>query len=503
MSEAISKVTGYECRFATFVQAPEYNAPDLHVVKVIKHNSDGTTQPEVKLIRNFERPFWTVKKGQQNFKQHKEWLEKDKLIEGKSTQSKLVQSISKSLGMGWFKGNLRRLCASPYVFGADILSTAIIKKTYTDKYPDLQTPYSVAVCDVETDVINGTKDIIIVSITYKNTVFSAVTKDFVGTMSNVESKFEETMYKYLGDIIKERDIKFKLVVVDNAALAVAEVLKVAHNLKPDFLAFWNMDFDISRIMEACEKYNVDPKDIFSDPIVPKEYRLFKYKQGPKKKVTASGKVTPIKPAAQWHTVYSTSSFYVIDAMCVYKHVRIGKPEEQSYSLDNILNANLGIRKLKFEEASHVSGLKWHELMQSKFKVEYMVYNVFDCVSIELLDEKTYDLSLTFPLFSGFSDFENFKSQPRRAVDNLHYFALENDRVISATAGKSNDKEDEDDEETSLSEDGEVLDPDQDNSTLSLNGWICTLPAHLVVDNGLKCIEEYPDLTTNCRAWVGD
>lgn len=30
-----------------------------------------------------------------------------------------------------------------------------------------------------------------------------------------------------------------------------------------------------------------------------------------------------------------------------------------------------------------------------------------------------------------------------------------------------------------------------------------LPAHLVADNGLKCIEEYPDLTTNIRRDVGD
>lgn len=502
MSEEVKLAPTYECRFATFVEPPENNAPDLHVVKVIKHNPDGSSVPELKLIKDFKRPYWTVRKGQQDFKQHKEWLDKDKLIEGSSTQSKLVQSIAKSLGMHWFKGNLRRLCVSPYIFGADILSTAVIKKAYLDKYPDIQTPYSVAVADVETDVINGTRDIIIASITYKKTVFTAVTKEFVSTISNVEGKFAQAMDKYLGDIIKERGITFKLVIVDNAAHAVAEILRVGHELKPDFLAFWNMDFDISRIIEACEKYAVDPKDIFSDPVVPKEYRLFKYKQGPKKKVTASGKVTPIKPAAQWHTVYATSSFYVIDAMCVYKHVRIGKPEEQSYSLDNILNANLGIRKLKFEEASHVSGLKWHELMQSQFKIEYMVYNVFDCISIELLDEKTNDLSLTFPLFSGFSDFENFKSQPRRAVDNLHYFALDNGKVISCTAGKIKKKEEDEDDE-----DDEIFDPendpDQDNNTLSLNGWICTLPAHLVVDNGLKCIEEYPELSSNIRAYVGD
>lgn len=333
------------------------------------------------------------------------------------------------------------------------------------------------------------------TITHKTRVFTAITEEYSRSVPNFKPKFKEAMRKYLGDVIDERKINFELVIVKDALEVIKACVDVAHELKPDLLAFWNIDFDITKIMEVCEKFQVDPKDIFSDPIVPKQYRYFRYKQGPKKKVTASGKVTPIKPAAQWHTVYSTSSFYMVDAMCIYKHVRVGKQEEQSYSLDNILKKNLGIRKLKFEEANHLSGLKWHHLMQTQYKVEYTVYNVFDCISIELLDEKTSDMSLTFPLFSGFSDFENFKSQPRRAVDKLHYFCLENNRVISAS--KPSKKSEDDDE----GEEGEEV--KEKLETLGLEGWIITLPAHLVADNGLKCIKEIPSLSTNIRTHVGD
>lgn len=486
----------YECRFAVYVEPPADNMPDLHVVKLIKHEN-GTKTPVLKLLKDFQRPFWTVRKGQRNFEQHKEWIEKEKLVESKAPQHKLVDSAARALNMPWFaKANLRKISESPYLFGTDILSTAVIKKAYADKYPDVQTGFSVAVADTETDVVNGTNDILMMSITHKTRVFTAVTKDFISTVPNFIQKFNDAMYKYLGDIIRERNIKFEIVIVDNAAEVVKACLRVAHELKPDLLAFWNIDFDITKILDACTKYGIDPKDIFSDPEIPKDYRYFRYKQGPKKKVTASGKVTPIKPAAQWHTVYSTSSFYMVDAMCIYKHVRVGKQEEQSYSLDNILNKNLGIRKLKFEQADHVTGLKWHKLMQTTFKVEYVVYNVFDCISIEMLDEKTTDMSLTFPLFSGFSDFENFKSQPRRAVDKLHYFCLENDRVISAT--KPSTKQDDDDDE-----DGEDGENKVKLETLGLEGWITTLPAHLVADNGLQCIEENPSLRTNIRAHTGD
>jgi hypothetical protein len=115
-------------------------------------------------------------------------------------------------------------------------------------------------------------------------------------------------------------------------------------------------------------------------------------------------------------------------------VRIGKQEEQSYSLDFILNKNLGIRKLKFEEADHVEKLKWHELMQQSYKVEYIIYNRFDCISIEVLDEKTLDLKATLPTFAGCSDFSIFASQPKRAQDKLHWYILKNKRKVMGTAG---------------------------------------------------------------------
>jgi hypothetical protein len=45
--------------------------------------------------------------------------------------------------------------------------------------------------------------------------------------------------------------------------------------------------------------------------------------------------------------------------------------------------------------------------------------------------------------------------------------------------------------------------DLDQLTLGLENWIVTLPAHLVADNGLQLIEEYPTLRTNIRVHVAD
>lgn len=426
-----------ECRFAVYVEPPRHDMPDLHLIKEQIHivNEDGsiTLKPNVLLVSNFKRSIWVTRKGFQNHKNKKEWEDLDKLIEMKTTQSQMLENAKKALGTPWVKGDMRKLSASPYLYGSDILSTAVIKRTYMDKFPNVQTKYSVAVYDVETDVINGTEQIIMATVSFKDTVYTVVSKGFLDGIADPQSRVEIAMEKYLGEYVKDRNLKSELVVVDREIDIIQLSFNKCHELKPDFLAIWNINFDIPKIVAACERARIDPAHIFSDPIVPKEYRSFKYIQGKSQKVTASGKVTPIKPSAQWHTVVAPSSFYIIDAMCAYRHIRTGKAEEQSYSLDAILNKELGVRKLKFKEADEYTGLKWHEFMQTNYKIEYIIYNRFDCISIEVLDEKTTDLSLTLPMFSGNSDFMNFKSQPRRAADVIHYYCLSKNRVIASTS----------------------------------------------------------------------
>jgi hypothetical protein len=51
--------------------------------------------------------------------------------------------------------------------------------------------------------------------------------------------------------------------------------------------------------------------------------------------------------------------------------------------------------------------------------------------------------------------------------------------------------------------GEDKEGNFDDKVLGLSDWIITLPAHLVEDNGLTCIEEDPYLSTNARGHVAD
>lgn len=502
-------ILGYECKFAVHIPSRHNDTPDIHLIKEQVHKSDGTIVPNIRFVKNYERPYWITKPNRRNYKQKKEWELEDNLLKKTTTQSKLRYEVAKALDKQWSKESLKELSNSPYLFGTDISSTALIKKQYQDKHPNLQSAYTICTFDVETDVLYGTNEVIMASAVFKDRAVISVVGSFVTGLASIEENFFIKVNRYIKEYVDKYNLKIEFHIGSDLVDTIKHVFKRIHEWKPDFLAIWNMDFDIPRVMSNLEAYGVDPKDVFSDPIVPSDYRICKYKQGPKKKKTASGVIKPINPALQWHTLISTSSFYVIDAMCAYKHIRITQQEESSYALDAILQKHLGIRKLKFEEANEYTGLKWHQFMQANYKLEYMVYNLFDSLSMIELDNEIKDLAYTLPSFAGISDFSDFKSQPKRIADALHFFILENEQKVLGTVGRQVVIENNAPVDTSIDEESppEADDNEDDENkpesvTLGLDGWIVTLPAHLTV-NGMHCIEEDPNIYSNIRAFVYD
>lgn len=493
MTEVIDKdnVKARECRFAVYCPPPPGSRNDYHFVKEIVHTKDGRTIPTSRGLHNFKRPFWITAKNARNHQQKKETELKSKLMEYKSTQTELVWAINAALEQTYRnddKPNLRKTCRNPYVYGADIKSTAVIKRMYQDKFPDVNTPYSVACSDTETNVFTKEQGIIMDTISFKDRVYTAVLAEFVAGYSDVKNRLQAMLRKHLGKYVDERKIVWEIDIVDNEGEIVKRVLQKAHEWKPDFFAMWNIDFDIPKMVKALERSGMSLAEAFSDPSVPQEFKFFEYKQGPKQKKTSSGKIMPKPPHEQWHTVYTPASFYVVDAMCAYKQIRISDPAEAAYSLDYILGLKLGLGKLRFDnpEFENVGhGLQWHQIMQSKYQLEYIIYNVFDCISMELLDEQTKDLAVVMPLLGGSSDFVDFKSQPRRLVDELHYFVQTVDppRIMGTTSDQMTDE--------------------IDDHTVSGEDWIIMLPAHLLADNGLQCIMENPRMRTALRRNVAD
>jgi hypothetical protein len=495
------EIKGLECKHVTYTAANDGGDDDLLTIKEVVHFKDGRSVPHIRQIKNFPRHFWVTKEGWRNHKDKKEAEKLERLQRFPTTQNRMLRDIARALGRGRIEGGLRQAAKSPYLYGCDISTMALAKQRYMAQYPTSITANSVAVFDIEQDVVEGTEQPIMASLTFKDKAILVVTRRFLKTITKPEakiiSKFEEYLCQY-GNLegasedetktiltIRNRckALTVEIQIVDDIADGIVEVFKKAHEWKPDFVAIWNINYDLPKILAELERAGHDPADVFSDPSVPVRFRYFKYKEGPAVKVTASGKSMTLAPAERWHVATCPASFYFIDAMCVYQKIRIAKGKE-SYALDAVLKKHKLGGKLKFDQADHVTGLAWHMFMQRNFPIEYCVYNLFDCISVELLDEKTNDLARTISSLCGYSEYSIFSSQPRRTCNNLHFFFQEKGLVIATTSNEMRDE--------------------NDDRTIGLKDWIVTLPSFQVAnDAGLRLIEECPEIHTLGFAMTAD
>lgn len=491
-----------EIRFAWHLPKTDYRE-DYHYIKEQVTYTDGSVEPRTFFIENYKRPVWVTNKANRDHKDKKEFEYKDKLMSRMTTESDLPRTAAGLLDKIHLANNVNAIKEEPYLYGYDIPSTSFVKYTSLKKNDFIQSSYSVAVLDIETDP--RTNYPIMITVTFKGKAFCAVISDFLRKVDRPREKVRQAINHYLP---KYKDLDYELEICKDMLDGLKAAFKVANEWAPDFLAVWNIDFDISKILDYLKLKDVNPVDVICDQTIPRKLRTFRYKRGQTKKVTASGVVKPINPSLQWHTVITTSKFYLIDAMCVYRQLRMAKAEEPSYSLNAILEKELGTRKLTFEQADKYQGLEWHLFMQANYPVEYIVYNLYDCLGVEELDAKTKDLSNSLPSFAGITEFMKFNSQARKLTDALFLFGIEKGRVIGTAAAPPRDDIDEEltgvgeDDDDDDDEEGEVLDPSK-FKTLPLKGWIQLLPQNRLIPNGLKCLSDYPDVSTSFRGITCD
>jgi hypothetical protein len=494
-------ISHIEARHVFFCDAQFGAQNDYHMVKEVVHYKDGRVVPRTVIVENYERAFYVTKQGKQNHLEKKEWEKKENLVRYVTIQSRMRRTIAQVLSTmqpnphfkEWSKApriidrGVRSMMRNPWIYGADIKSTTLIKRTYQQRFAKFDTtPSTVAIFDVETNVLDGSEDITMATLSFGSRIVTAVDKNFVGGYHDVINDTMALFKRYMADDIEKRKINWELVLVDNPVAIIKHVFHRAHEWKPDIIGIWNINFDMPKVIWQLQKKGVKPEEIFCDPIIPKKYRTFEYIQGKNKMITASGKVKPLKWVEQWHTVACPASFTFIDQACAYKKIRTGaESDEPSYALDAIMKKHLAKRgKLKtVPEADKLGGLAWHKYMQTKHPLHYIVYNNFDCVGPELLDEATNDMRLTLPMMTGSSDYQDFSSQPRCSADNLHFFVQTKGFILGTTSDE--------------------MKHELDEYCVKLDGWICTLPAANIAMNGLKIIKELPNRHTNIYIHVGD
>lgn len=542
-------IVGVEPKHITYVGGKNH---DMHIVKEIIHLKDKRQIPNIRLWEDYERPYWITQKGRRNHQEKKDYEFEKYLTKYKATQLNMPKQIARALENYSAGPNprMRQLSRSPYLYGADVSSSCCLKNDYQQRYPGLLSRNTVAGGDIETNVYESENDgqIICMSVTHKTKVYLAYLKHWV---SDIDDPIGETerMLEEIPELVtlkRDRKLQIEIEVCNTPADVVIQCMKRLHEWKPDFFGFWNISFDMSRILACLDKYGIDPAQVFSDAKVPNEYKYFHYREDQAIVTTASGVSKSKGPQDQWHWITAPASFQCIDLMSTYRVTRLAKGKEPSYALDYILNKELNAResvtikdvavdlakfqkscgkhissnvgghanyfvnekqvpeieadkirvgdqllmtmefgKLKFAEAAHLTGIEWHQFMQTKHKIKYGLYNIIDSIRLEQLDEKTNDLGRSITLFSKASDYKNFSSNPRRLCDDMHFWYLK--RPEPCVIGTSSDQ----------------MVHELDQFVVAHSDWIVTLPSYMAGQHGIKCIKDLPDYPTLIFTHVAD
>lgn len=479
-------VRGIECKFVQYIpKDPLLGRPDMHYVKEVIHYSDGSLEPRLRMIKDYQRAFWITKDHYKNHKQKKESEDINKLDTYYSTQSDLAKNVHMRLKRGFRQvKSLRDVAGSPYVYGLDIEAKHDIKYKYAMKYKDLVSENTVCGLDIEINI--DTDDITIITIAMGKKVQTVILKSILPSTYDVSNKLKNMFLKYIPDEEKE-SYEIDYIICDTPVELIQKTFAKIHEWKPDFLEAWNAPFDIGKIIETLEKNKIDPKNIFSDPSVPEHCRYFHFKQSGKR-VSASGVAKNTSLHEQWNYVICPSTFYVIDGMCVYHFIRTtDKAVPGGYGLDNMIKTILGesYKKLKFpgldEKLEQVEGLAlWHKIMLEKWPMEYIIYNQWDVLSMLKIDDVTMDLKVTITALSEYSSLDLFSSAPKSLFVNMHFFYMESGRILGC--------------KDPMLEEGE---------SLGLEDWIVMLPSHRIKDLNLHLIKDCEGLASSIRLLTGD
>lgn len=490
-----------QCVFATYhgvnrkIDYGQYrfDQDDLVVIKEKYEDENGKIIKRLRLIENFERPFWVTKKQFRTHKDKREWESLDHLMTFRSTQCNLSYAAQKALGERFPdpKKQLRMVARSPYIYGLDLSPTYIVKEAYTHKYKGWTGGFNdVCFLDIETDVLGAIENqIILITICMNNEVFCYVVEDFVKKSGLA---YDEQAYKIMDEdlpIIRKNEkdpYTVKIVYCKDELEVIKQCFEQMHIWKPDYITGWNViAFDAYVIAERLVANGQDPALYFSDPSIPNKYKGFRFREGKKFSVSDSGKKTNLRPIQRWHEIVAPASFQWIDAMATYYQLRKHHGMEPSYKLDSILEKNIKLRKYEIPEAQDKRGLNKHVFMQRHFPVHYLVYNIFDVVGLDLLDKKTKDIRSAFSELLGVSDYRSNQSNPSKLVDAFQTYLRREERFV---LGSTSDQ----------------MFTDWDKLLPPLDGWIVALPTTMLSPStGMNIIKEAPWLRTNFNNNNGD
>lgn len=489
---------GYACKHAFQSFNSRDPNKDLITAKITQYFTDGTEKSSIILRENFKRPFYVVQPKYRTFKDKKDYIEINKTKRFDTNQARLASDLSKILhGRPDPNASLDHIKMSPYVFGCQEPAPVIFKQKFYDKWNEIQSKasYSVAAYDIETDVVEeGFGPINMASITFNDRVYWCGRRDFFPekTDSEIRKKLQESVIEYLDqDYIKRHNVKFEFDLVDTETEVVVNCINAFHRFAPDFIVSWNANFDMEKNERALKRGGIDPKDVYSDPSIPIEYRDYKYFPGREFKRKITGVQTKLRDEERFPVLRAPASWQWFDGMSFYAISRVAGGKKDSYALQATAEREGIPGKLYTKEGSHLlnGSVDWHRHMQTQHPYIYAMYNIQDNFVIEDLNRKTQDYSLALPSLITSSEITSYQSQPSLVSDGLSFICLKNGYVWG-TVGRSHSRK-----ETKEDKIKKIV-PDRSD-------WIALLHSELNEDIGIPLFAGLPDWRSRGQRDVTD
>lgn len=190
------------------------------------------------------------------------------------------------------------------------------------------------------------------------------------------------------------DIQFVFKFVDTEKEIITEYFKMLHITKPDFLTFWNIDYDFLTIVNRMKRLGMDPAQVMCHPSIPPQYRYVHYHRD-ESKPTFGGDSTKNEghPSRKWNWPTIAGFTQMYDQMSLYSNMR-KRYTLPSYSLDNIGASEVGVKKVDYR----AMGYTLKTLIRGNFAL-FLRYAIKDVYVQYRIEKKVNDLD-KYILFTG-------------------------------------------------------------------------------------------------------
>ena len=407
---------------------------DVNVVGVVEkieytdESGNKTYKDNLHWYYDPQRVFYVTQPGWRNYKYKKEFEDINLCDKYICRDSELEERIGAALGyFGYRKRPLRQLCASPYLYVADIPTEDLIKQEYVRRQPQTIAPFTRGGLDIETEV-RGEKRINVITFIHEHEIFTCALKEYCRIHLG-DDKFKAAtkedclgaIDKYIGKYMKDHNFTLTFEIVDTELDLIKWIFARIHEKKTNFVGVWNLSFDIPKIIERIVSLGADPEEIMCHPSVPKEYRYLDWYED-KSNTKQKAHITD-----RWHWLTLAGYTQFLDSMCLYARLRKASGKESSYSLDYISNKVLGQGKLHLE--GEISN-HWYE--QTYKFLDYIAYNINDVLVMQLMEFKTEDM-IALTALSGNSLMSEFSKQTVQVRNDAYVFAKQHGKVPATSS----------------------------------------------------------------------